>query len=67
MPDGEGALDRRLRWGVPDGTRDPATGELIHDDHLVAAALVAELDDQEWTIYRGGGSVTTRSNKQETF
>ena len=69
VPDGEGALDRRLRWGVPDGTRDPATGELIHDDHLIAAALVAELDDQEWTIYRGGGSVTTRAEprEQETF
>ncbi len=54
---------------MPDDTRDPTTGELIHDDHLVAAALVAELDDQEWTIYRGGGSVTTRTEprERETF
>ena len=58
VPEGEGALDRRLRWGVPDGQRDATTGELVHDDRLVAAALVAVLDDQQWHVYQGGGSVT---------
>ena len=37
-----------LRWGVPDGTRDPATGELVHDDALLSAALAAVLDRQPW-------------------
>ncbi|MCK5315548.1 MAG: hypothetical protein KAJ53_10515, partial [Anaerolineales bacterium] len=26
-------------WGVPDGTRDDATGELLHDYLLVSAAM----------------------------
>ena len=30
---------KRMRWGVPDGTRDDATGELVHDDLLVRAAM----------------------------
>jgi len=33
-----------MRWGVPDGHRDLATGELVHDDLLVSAALCARLD-----------------------
>jgi hypothetical protein len=39
-----------MKWGVPDGTRDHATGELIHDDLLLSAALCAALDEQEWTV-----------------
>jgi hypothetical protein len=39
-----------LRWSVPDGYRDPATGELLHDDLLMSAALVAVLDGQEWAV-----------------
>jgi hypothetical protein len=42
--------ERRMKWGVPDGTRDHATGELIHDDLLLSAALCAALDEQEWTV-----------------
>ena len=38
--------------------RHPATGEPVHDDRLVAAALVAVLDGQEWAVYQGGGTVT---------
>jgi hypothetical protein len=37
-----------MRWGVPDGTRDPASGELLHDDLVISAALCAELDKQPW-------------------
>ena len=28
-----------MRWGVPDGTRDDTTGELLHDYLLVSAAM----------------------------
>jgi len=41
---------KMVRWGVPDGTRDPADGNLVHDDLLVSAAMVAVLDEQEWTV-----------------
>ncbi len=36
-----------MRWGVPEGTRG-ADGELIHDDYLLADALIAEIDRLEW-------------------
>jgi hypothetical protein len=39
---------RELRWGVPDGTRDPANGALVHDDLVLSAALSAVLDRQAW-------------------
>jgi hypothetical protein len=39
--------ERKLRWGVPDGTR-AMDGELVHDDLLISAALVALLDEQTW-------------------
>jgi hypothetical protein len=39
---------KELRWGVPDGTRDPANGELVHDDLLLSAALASVLDRQAW-------------------
>ena len=41
---------KRVKWGVPDGTRNPATGELVHDDQLISAALVAALDEQDWSF-----------------
>jgi hypothetical protein len=50
------AVDKKtLRWSVPDGTRDLATGELVHDDLVMSAALCAVLDAQEW--YVGGGPI----------
>jgi hypothetical protein len=39
-----------MRWGVPDGTRDQSTGELVHDDDLITGALCYELDKLEWYI-----------------
>ena len=30
-----------VRWGVPDGTKDPETGKYIHDDLVMSAALCA--------------------------
>ncbi len=41
--DGPGQM---MRWSVPDGTRDQRTGELVHDDLVISAALVSELDAQ---------------------
>jgi hypothetical protein len=40
--------ERRMKWGVPDGTRSPLTGEYIHDDWILSAALAAVLDLQPW-------------------
>jgi hypothetical protein len=39
-----------MRWCVPDGKRDPASGELIHDDLIVSAALCSVLDEQPWGL-----------------
>jgi len=37
-----------LRWGTPDGARDPLDGTFVHDDLVISAALAAVLDRQEW-------------------
>ncbi len=39
-----------MRWGVPDGTRDPRTGELVHDDLALSAALCVALDGESWGL-----------------
>jgi hypothetical protein len=36
-----------MKWGVPDGTRDDSTGDLLHDDLVISAALCALLGDQQ--------------------
>ena len=41
---------KTMRWSVPDGTRDPITKTLIHDDYITADALTAQLDLLEWYI-----------------
>ena len=46
----EAAENKMVKWSVPDGTRDPETGDLIHDDLVISAALCAELDSQEWSV-----------------
>ena len=42
--------DHKIKWSVPDGTRDTATGTLVHDDLIMSAALSAELDAQPWAV-----------------
>jgi hypothetical protein len=42
--------ERKMKWGVPDGRRDAASGELVHDDWVLSAALCAVLDDQAWGL-----------------
>jgi hypothetical protein len=37
-----------MRWGVPDGTRDEASGEMVHDDDLITGAMCTLLDRMEW-------------------
>jgi hypothetical protein len=39
---------KTMKWAVPDGTRDVATGDLVHDDYILSAALVAQLDEETW-------------------
>jgi hypothetical protein len=39
---------RTLTWGVPDGTRSPSSGQAVHDDLLIAAALTARLEGITW-------------------
>ena len=43
----EGA-EQRMRWGVADGTRDAASGEPVHDDWILSAALCARLEKLDW-------------------
>jgi hypothetical protein len=37
-----------IRWSVPDGARHPLTGQPVHDDAVLSAALCWVLDAQEW-------------------
>ncbi len=46
-----------LRWGVPAGTLDPGTGELVHDDLVLSAALAAVLDKQAWVVPTGPATI----------
>ena len=41
---------KTMRWGVPDGTRDKASGKLVHDDDLMTGALCTLLDKMEWRV-----------------
>jgi len=41
---------KTLRWGVPEGARDPE-GNLIHDDYVLADALVTQLDTLDWSVH----------------
>jgi hypothetical protein len=36
---------KAIKWSVPDGTRDPGTGDLMHDDLVISAAFCAVLDE----------------------
>ena len=50
--------DRKIKWGTPEGARDPATGDYLHDDLVLSAALVGVLDEQEWPF--GGPALVVR-------
>ena len=55
--DGPGKI---MRWSVPDGTRDVATGDLVHDDYVLSAALIALLDQETWGT--GDSQVVTQKD-----
>ena len=38
-----------LRWSVPEGRRN-SSGELIHDDIIVADALISKVDELPWIV-----------------
>ena len=46
-----GANPGLVRWGVPNGTRDPGTGRCIHDDLVMSAAL-AVFDENDLPMNR---------------
>ncbi len=52
---------RLMRWGVPDGTRNPATGLTVHDDYLITAALLSVLDEMPWIVSTGPGVIAYRA------
>ena len=39
-----------MRWGVPEGFRETQSGDLVHDDLLISAALCSLLDGLEWSV-----------------
>jgi len=39
-----------MRWGVPDGTRDAASRQVIHDDDLITGAMCTILDGLDWYV-----------------
>jgi hypothetical protein len=41
---------KTMRWGVPQGTRDAVTGELVHDDYILSAAMISLLDHESWGV-----------------
>jgi Terminase RNaseH-like domain len=48
--DGPGKL---MRWAVAAEARDPETGEVLHDDLIMSAALCSVLDQQPWSLPGG--------------
>ena len=50
-------IDRKMKWGVPDGMRN-AEGEYVHDDLILSAALCAVLDGETWSV--GGEALVVK-------
>ena len=42
--------DKKIQWGVPANTRQLDSGDLIHDDLVISAALLSTLDGQAWSL-----------------
>ncbi len=41
--------EKRMRWSVPEGTRDPLTGGCLHDDLVLSSALAGALENLDWS------------------
>jgi hypothetical protein len=39
-----------MHWSVPDGSRDTVSGELLHDDWVLSAALCALLEKMDLSL-----------------
>ena len=50
-------IDRKMKWGVPDGMRN-TSGEYVHDDLILSAALCAVLDGEVWSV--GGEALVVK-------
>jgi hypothetical protein len=55
---------KTMRWGVPEGTRDE-DGNLIHDDIVMADALLAEADLLEWRLHTPATIIPPRDPLEE--
>ena len=42
--------EKKIKWAVPANSRNLATGERIHDDLVVSAAMLSLLDGLHWTV-----------------
>ena len=51
--------EKRIRWAVPDGARDPGSGEVLHDDLVICAALLSVLDGKNFSA--GGPAVVVKA------
>jgi hypothetical protein len=47
---------KTMAWGVPDGVRN-LEGDLIHDDLLIGAAMLTELDGESWPAMTASSAV----------
>jgi len=56
---------KTMRWGVPDGTRNDATGQLIFDDYLLADSLVSQLDLLTWYVQTETTIIETKDVLEE--
>lgn len=45
--------DHHMKWSVPEGRHDPTSGEVLHDDWVLSAALASVLDRHEWAFSSG--------------
>jgi len=58
---------RSMRWGVPDGARDPASGEPLHDDLVLSAALLAALEGRPLTRPSGATLIVPSADPLDTL
>ena len=54
-----------MRWGVPGGTRDSASGETVHDDDLITGAMCSLLDHEDWHLSLPGVIIPGRDPLEE--
>ncbi len=57
--------EKKIRWSVPENARNPASGERIHDDLVIGAALLSQLDSLPWSHTNPAAVVTVRDPLEE--